>query len=482
MRVKNLQFVLTISAVMVIIPLIAHADFYFVSECGNNGDGTSWKCAASDGGAGAFNDIPKAGVASGGYVWQRGVTYWIAGSRTEKYMDSHTTFSGFRYENGTGRIIIRKATPTDHGTDIGWKASYGTETAVINGELKILVNDVTIDGSYRTGLESGHGIKFEGASDTAFISTMNNREMSGLELRYIEMTHTNVNENSATAIALHGSGRNTIQYMNIHNVSGLCLKGNIDVKYTETGGFEDLLFEESVCGAIGKNTAAWHVELMKDDGHGNGVIIRNNLFYDWRSTGGIFLSASSADPTTQNDWLIYNNLFTQREAGLTCGTGILAGDSSETGWRNIRFFNNTIANVSSLYAGVFAKGTSDMSAGGNIAQNNLFYNLGVSPQSCGAGATCRDNWYYNVEGYTPNSNEISGKGGDPFVDSTHEDFRLAADADPVDQGISLSRYFTVDRDGVPRPTGAAWDIGAYEFSGDSAKFATIPKDFRKVSP
>ena len=33
----------------------------------------------------------------------------------------------------------------------------------------------------------------------------------------------------------------------------------------------------------------------------------------------------------------------------------------------------------------------------------------------------------------------------------------------VDQGVSLAPYFTTDKDGVSRPQGADWDIGAYEY-------------------
>jgi hypothetical protein len=31
-----------------------------------------------------------------------------------------------------------------------------------------------------------------------------------------------------------------------------------------------------------------------------------------------------------------------------------------------------------------------------------------------------------------------------------------------DAGVSLSSYFTTDKDGVTRPQGSAWNIGAYE--------------------
>jgi len=49
-----------------------------------------------------------------------------------------------------------------------------------------------------------------------------------------------------------------------------------------------------------------------------------------------------------------------------------------------------------------------------------------------------------------------------FVDAARHDYRLAAGAAAIDAGVSLSAV-TVDRQGVPRPVGVAYDIGAYEW-------------------
>jgi hypothetical protein len=49
-----------------------------------------------------------------------------------------------------------------------------------------------------------------------------------------------------------------------------------------------------------------------------------------------------------------------------------------------------------------------------------------------------------------------------FVDARHHDYRLAAGASAIDAGVSLSAV-TLDRHGVPRPVGVAYDIGAYEW-------------------
>ncbi len=49
-----------------------------------------------------------------------------------------------------------------------------------------------------------------------------------------------------------------------------------------------------------------------------------------------------------------------------------------------------------------------------------------------------------------------------FVDATHHDYRLVAGAPAIDAGVLLPAV-TLDRNGVRRPVGAAYDIGAYEW-------------------
>ena len=47
-----------------------------------------------------------------------------------------------------------------------------------------------------------------------------------------------------------------------------------------------------------------------------------------------------------------------------------------------------------------------------------------------------------------------------------------------DGGISLSNYFSTDKDGVSRPQGAVWDIGAYEFVGGTSNAPHPPNGLK----
>ncbi len=71
-------------------------------------------------------------------------------------------------------------------------------------------------------------------------------------------------------------------------------------------------------------------------------------------------------------------------------------------------------------------------------------------------------------GYGPND----AQGEPQFMDPENGDFRLKADSPGVDAGVTIEEIKT-DLRGVKRPQGEAYDIGAYESSGQSAATARL---------
>lgn len=57
-------------------------------------------------------------------------------------------------------------------------------------------------------------------------------------------------------------------------------------------------------------------------------------------------------------------------------------------------------------------------------------------------------------------------GAEAFVDAAGHDYHLVEGAAPIDAGVALATV-TDDRDGVARPYGAGFDIGAYEWDPDA---------------
>lgn len=58
-------------------------------------------------------------------------------------------------------------------------------------------------------------------------------------------------------------------------------------------------------------------------------------------------------------------------------------------------------------------------------------------------------------------------------------FKPSSNLSPaVDSGTNLSMFFTIDKEGVRRPQGVAWDIGAFEFSGGNTSGIKPPSNLR----
>jgi hypothetical protein len=120
---------------------------------------------------------------------------------------------------------------------------------------------------------------------------------------------------------------------------------------------------------------------------------------------------------------IYNNVMWDLGA-----YGVYVDNQSSDSYTRY-IFNNTIATPSTnaiFHAGGTQVVTNNIgpSTAGNIAPNNAFF-VSVTPGS--------------------------------------ENYHLMVGSAPIDAGVSLSSFFTNDKDGVSRPQGAAWDLGAYEY-------------------
>jgi hypothetical protein len=98
----------------------------------------------------------------------------------------------------------------------------------------------------------------------------------------------------------------------------------------------------------------------------------------------------------------------------------------------------------------------DARASGTIVRNNISYN---SP---------RGN-YLNYGRDTSDSNNLTSDPG--FVDPGNANFKLSASSRAIDAGVYVGAVQS-DKLGVPRPQGATYDIGAYEFQSGGTTPAT----------
>jgi hypothetical protein len=59
----------------------------------------------------------------------------------------------------------------------------------------------------------------------------------------------------------------------------------------------------------------------------------------------------------------------------------------------------------------------------------------------------------------------SVQGNPQFINITNKNFKLQSTSPAINTGANLGAPYYIDKDGISRPQGSAWDIGAYETSG-----------------
>ena len=178
---------------------------------------------------------------------------------------------------------------------------------------------------------------------------------------------------------------------------------------------------------------------------GTAADIYNNLIIGSPTNSGDGIQANP-----YNSVKFYNNVIvTPQESGITIYEQ--AATRSYVSGYSIKLFNNTI--VSPTLDGIVVNAPN---SSGNLAYNNLVAHPG-------AGRS------YIVKGGTTTVTEatelfVSTEAAAGFVNAAGLDYHLTAASSAVNAGTSVASYgVTTDADGVSRPQGSAYDIGAFEY-------------------
>ena len=196
-----------------------------------------------------------------------------------------------------------------------------------------------------------------------------------------------------------------------------------------------------------------------------------NNYWEGFSNAALFLATFGEDAAGMR---IYNNVFNANDASgppIWIGSGgVSTGTISDTIIAN----NTAICNSSGTGRGIFFGVSAALTVGADVnIVNNLVYR-------CLSNETV----VTSLLGGSPTiSNNVGGTTNLAFVNnSTYptNDFHLTAAATAaIDLGLFsapayLTSVFTTDADGLSRPQGSAWDIGAYEFDQGGAGPAPDP--------
>jgi len=397
---------------------------------GSSGNGSDW--------ANAYGQLPAKLV--------RGDTYYIARGTYGSY--------GFNTPlSGTSYITIKKAINTDHGTDVGWQSAYGDGQAVFDIS-SVSSGHWKIDGQSRTGLGSGHGLKFENRNPATGTKTFRfNNAVFNVIFTYVELAQAGANfttDRPGHGDIIYSTSKGTrditISHCYLHDTSREFLLFQNAKNLTIEHNFFETSSERF--GTHTNNIRIWTCD---------NIIYRYNVMKDAEGTGFI----TGAWGTTNLE--AYGNVFYRSPEAEALGRGYCSraigdlSDPDEAPAVNWYFYNNTFVNTSGSNGGFTFSGSPR-----NI---NIYNNLWANCKSKVihlSGAHDYNSFYNNTSTtFAETNKETSSQ--DPFVDWKNGDFHLKA---PTKPGKSnLGSAFSVDMDGVSRGGDGLWDRGAFEFGG-----------------
>jgi len=420
----------------IVSPLVsAEAQTTFCVRAGATGanNGSDWN--------NAYSSLPA--------TLQRGAFYYVADG----------SYSGWALKtanSGSTLITIKKATEADHGTGTGWQSTYGDGQAAI-ASLNFSSSYWVIDGVTGNGFSklpadtTGANYGFYISDDLNPIMGGNAAAASNIAIKHCYMLGR-AGAYSKWAIYpdtyVNDVSNWTISY---------CLLdrwGN-GVAFGGRGPVTGWIFEYNIC-LRGYSTAAFHGEWINASGASvSGMIVRWNLFKGMEE-GGLTacIVANNAD---NSNGQVYGNVFHD----LAVGNGTISG-TSVASLLNTVIYNNTFINCGE---GPWVGGGS--SSSGQIAKNNLIYNMDAS-----RSVTTGDYNYYCSTTATPSETHGQIGSGNPFVNLSGGDYRLTSDSAAGDTSISATyRTDALGKSGSSR--------GAFQFGGGTAD--TTPPTFSNIS-
>ena len=463
---------------------------------GGSHNGTSWANAWS-----SLASVNWSGI-------HPGDTLYISGGSTSKTYTESWSVGASGTASAPITIAVDASNPSHDGTVIfDYNGDGDTSTRV---GVTVNHNYVTLSGNVN-GANHIQIVNLRNTSDRRASIGISGTSNIGVIVDHV----TFVNDNNP--IRLDNANGVTVRYCNITQLrgdAGIAVNGSsgawdnnkIHDNYLEPMVHSGEGGPDGIQGSSGVSiynntikevttsiaTSNQHPDMMQMTG--NYLKVYGN---DFINVGDSVFDYDAYANSTPHDIWIYNNTFRIVTAidpypeyfRMYCSSGNI------TAITNVKIMNNTFIdnddNASNIRMDTFR---GNPTATGNEIKNNIWYNAGRGTStpafsiddSTGFTSTSFSidaNVYFQTSGTTSirfrgtvysaanwiAANEPHGSTAQPLFVSyapqnMSNDLHLqSGDVVAVDHGVSLAAYFATDKDGVSRPQGSAWDIGAYEY-------------------
>ncbi len=410
---------------------------YVDKNAAGNNDGSSWQNAWN-----SLNSINWNQVNSGDVI----------------YVSTGVYYETLNIPGGTSGVTIRKGIDSGHNGTVVIDGQQSRGSCIIMDGSNNPIDSITLIGFEITG-STGSGIA-------------TNAESTG-RVSNITMDSLYVHDNMARGIYLNG-------YYNEANNYNFVIKNSVFKAFAASGGGNtdgqtDLIFAGQV----------------------NNVLVDNNYFLQNNygpSHDDCFQGYLTSNVTLSNNIAIQDNdktteticFILEEGSGTHLFYNNVIYDITQNNCRDAKMFykQNASGSAHTIFYGntVYAHGGGLIDTGDPNAdiQNNIFYCTGFASgyttnmvffnNGRGGGSTVDYNIYYDP---TNTMNNVTGSMGPHDIEANplyknignelNFDLSLQSGSPAIDAGVSLGYPYNTDKDGMSRPQGNGWDIGAYEY-------------------
>ncbi len=448
------------------------ANWYVDNAVGTSGNGQSWASAFKN-----FSNISWSSI-------KPGDTLYISGGATSKTYTSTLTISA----SGTASSKITVRTGQDSGHN-------GTVILDGGGINVAYANYVTIDGSLGTASKLQIQNATSSNKDYGWAIDDTGSGPVGVTIRYVTITNCNnginltygdtyeIDHNSITitgdagirgyANPQHGWGWNKIHDNTIYSLDRIGYGGPDSI---QTGGSTDVYNNQFFAVSSSAAVQGQHPDTLQSGGS-RYLRVYGNTF---NNVGDSNIDIDAFGSGVIQDVYIYNNVFhiTKKLDDYPDFIRMYSTGNAINTFSNVKILNNTfIVDAGQISGGIgqimgigWANGSG--AGAGNEFKNNLA--MGTGPMGFNrdktGGGSYTVSWGNNIYP-TSKAFDPSGKIGVPSLDANF--VPTASDTLARDQGATMS-YFSTDKVGTARPQGSSFDIGAFEYSGNTSVVTIEP--------